>query len=826
MPLSAEFSRSFDDPGTTAATAQSLTLGQSVYGALETLGDRDWYEIDLLAGQTYVFRLLGAGYDVLEDTELKLRDQNGSIIARNDDTGGDFTYNSTITYTPGLSGTYYLDAGAYLDFGTGHFVLTAVLDDPAGVVLTADEIAWQLTNNFERFFSNGDQNRNVPAEAYDISSVGRTITYDVTGLTTEGQNLAESALQMWSDISEIAFVESSGSAQITFDDSDKEITAYNVNTPGPGNTIARSNLQVTTGWLDRFGTSYDSYSFETYVHELGHALGLGHSGNYNGSAVYGEDNFYLNDGMHLTVMSYMQSQNDEFSFADYNTYVNASFRWVLTPGIADIIAIENLYGLSTTTRTGNTTYGYGSNTGNPVLDQLTSLNDAAAENYVAFTLFDSGGVDTVNLSGFSGDQRIDLTEGALSDVLGGVLNMGIAYGTVIERARGGAGDDELIGNDAVNRLDGGAGADQMAGGAGNDTYIVDQSGDVIIEHIDGGIDTVEASSSVTLAFAVERLVLTGTNLSGYGNGLDNRISGAAGNDVLRGVAGDDILIGNDGADTLWGGAGADTLAGGSGRDVAYYLDAGAGIAASLANASVNTGEAAGDVYTSVEDLTGTNYDDVLSGLAGDRNNTLRGGGGNDILKGYSGADRLYGNAGNDRLEGGIGADLLVGGTGRDAATYVLAATGVTVSLTAPGVSTGDAAGDAFYSIEDLIGSAHDDQLEGNAGANRLTGGEGADRFVFRAPGAVDTITDFTVGEDQIRLYSSGFPGLSAGFLDEEAFRASATGGAADGVDRILYNTSDGTLAFDSDGTGSAAAVVFARLDAGLALGASDVFILA
>ena len=110
-------------------------------------------------------------------------------------------------------------------------------------------------------------------------------------------------------------------------------------------------------------------------------MGLGHGGNYNGSATYGVDNFYVNDSQHLSIMSYMQSVNDEFSRdgTDFNTFVNAQFRWVLTPMIADILAISNLYGLSTTTRTGNTTYGYNSNTGNAALDQAVTLNDPAQQ---------------------------------------------------------------------------------------------------------------------------------------------------------------------------------------------------------------------------------------------------------------------------------------------------------------------------------------------------------------------------------------------------------------------------------------------------------------
>ena len=90
-------------------------------------------------------------------------------------------------------------------------------------------------------------------------------------------------------------------------------------------------------------------------------------------------------------------------------------------------------------------------------------------NYVAFTIFDNGGVDTVDMSGFAGAQRIDLHQGASSDVLGGRLNMGIAYGTVVERAFGGGGNDVITGNQGNNLLRGNNGNDTLLGSVGNDT---------------------------------------------------------------------------------------------------------------------------------------------------------------------------------------------------------------------------------------------------------------------------------------------------------------------------------------------------------------------
>jgi len=142
------------------------------------------------------------------------------------------------------------------------------------------------------------------------------------------------------------------------------------------------------------------------------------------------------------------------------------------------------------------------------------------------------------------------------------------------------GHDTLIGGTGADRLDGGLGADSMEGGADNDTYIVDEAGDVVIEAAGGGYDRIVASISYTLGADLERLSLSGTaDLSGTGNALANRLDGNAGantldggegNDALYGGAGNDTLIGGAGADLLDGGLGADTMEGGTGADRFWF----------------------------------------------------------------------------------------------------------------------------------------------------------------------------------------------------------------------------------------------------------------
>ncbi|MDR7297466.1 Ca2+-binding RTX toxin-like protein [Pelomonas aquatica] len=359
------------------------------------------------------------------------------------------------------------------------------------------------------------------------------------------------------------------------------------------------------------------------------------------------------------------------------------------------------------------------NTGAAAGDSYASIENLAGSNYND-ALVGDGNVNVI--SGGDGDDAIegrggaDVIHGGLGndtvsyatsgaavqvDLVTGIGNGGDAQGNLLDGVenlvgsnfadtlKGDAGDNRLDGGNGDDLLDGGAGADQLIGGAGNDTA------------------TYAGATAGVKASLVNAANNAGDAAGDSFTSVEN-LTGSAFDDTLEGDAGINKLLGGAGDDVLIGGAGADQLVGGAGSDTASYASALAGLTVSLADTTLNTGDAAGDSFDAIENLTGSGLDDVLIGTAA--------------------ANRIDGGAGNDLLEGGAGADALVGGAGLDTATYAASSAAVTVSLSTGRGSGGDAQGDTLAGIENLTGSAFDDVLTGAAGANVLAGGAGNDTY--------------------------------------------------------------------------------------------------
>ncbi|MFI0843360.1 beta strand repeat-containing protein [Mesorhizobium sp. IMUNJ 23232] len=438
----------------------------------------------------------------------------------------------------------------------------------------------------------------------------------------------------------------------------------------------------------------------------------------------------------------------------------------------------------------------------------------------------------------------NLTGSAFADTLtgnGGINS--ILGGNGNDVLVGLGGDDNLFGNDGDDVLNGGVGADDLSGGLGFDRASYENAAaGVVVALLSPATNTGEALGD-TFA-SIENLTgsafadkLTGTNSA-------NSIIGGAGNDVLIGLGGDDNLFGQDGDDVLNGGAGADDLSGGAGNDRASYENAASGVTAALLSPATNTGEALGDTYASIENLTGSAFADKLTGT--NSANSIIGGAGDDLLIGLGGDDNLFGQDGNDTLVGGTGADDLSGGNGSDTASYSTAAAGVIASLTTPAINTGDAAGDTYSSVENLTGTAFGDTLTGNgainvilggsgadtlngrAGSDTMTGGGNNDNFLFdTALGAtnVDDITDFNFVNDTIQLDNAIFNAIiGVGVLSAAQFAANTSGTAGDANDRIIYETDTGELYYDTNGNAAGGSTLFATLTAGLGITNADFFI--
>ena len=362
-------------------------------------------------------------------------------------------------------------------------------------------------------------------------------------------------------------------------------------------------------------------------------------------------------------------------------------------------------------------------------------------------------LDVINGSVLLSSHSVNVTSGPISE-LRGMGARGLALTT-------GAGAQAITGTRADDTLDGGAGADNLVGGLGNDTYKVDNAGDLVIEAASAGTDIVLASVGHYLFANVENLTLASGagGIFGVGNALANAIYGNEGANLLVAGDGDDTVGGGAAGDSLFGEGGADTLYGDSGID---YLVGG------LGNDTLYGGDDADALY-------GEDGDDTLYGGNTFHTDILVGGAGNDVLDGRSGQanpdyDELDGGAGNDNYYVDTGADLTYeavgGGTDTVHAFVQVANAGVYLyanvenlilyGTTAFGVGNGlDNTMTGSASGNWLLGGAGNDTLNGKAGADVLFGEGGADTFVFETGTGGDVIGDFQAGTDRISLVGYG-----------------------------------------------------------------------
>jgi Ca2+-binding RTX toxin-like protein len=413
----------------------------------------------------------------------------------------------------------------------------------------------------------------------------------------------------------------------------------------------------------------------------------------------------------------------------------------------------------------------------PDFNGLFSFNRTSAEGRLAISNFESRNIEisaqTLGQFFFHGGNDRYFGEDGDDIILGLGGNDRLEGGADFDILLGGTGDDTMIGGDGDDILGGdtgndyllgGTGVDLLNGGVGDDRLEAGTEGDTVIGGF--GIDEVIYSQSrrgLTIDLEAGRAVIQNPgSLSFVANTLE-------GVENVVATRFDDVIIGNDEANDLFGGLGndsfdggrgADTLDGGASTDTAIYRNSNAGIRITLDDASLNRasfasgGEAEGDTLISIENVIGSSLGDRIFGNNG--RNTLRGEGGDDTLSGFNdddvlvgghGSDTLSGGEGNDTMDGGTGSDTIDGGTpsGTDKVTYVDLGTAVFLKLgngSAAGIasstrvtSSGLASDtDTLRNIDNVVGSGHDDQLEGNTGRNAMNGGLGNDTFIFTTGG--------------------------------------------------------------------------------------------
>jgi serralysin len=413
---------------------------------------------------------------------------------------------------------------------------------------------------------------------------------------------AEQAMQAWADVANIRFVRvgigSAGEAAYSNDaailfgnySSGESGSAAFANYPGSTSSSSAAgdvwiNINAGTNSLPSMG----NYGAQVLIHEIGHAIGLAHPGDYNagddgGPITYANSAEYYEDTRQYTVMSY---------FSEANTGASYGGRYAAAPQLDDIRAAQIEYGANMSTRTGDTVYGFNANAGR---DWFVATNSSSR---VIFAVWDAGGRDTFDFSGYSQNQLIELREGFFSNVGGLVGNVAVAQGAQIENAIGGFGNDTITGNALANSLVGGAGFDSIFAGAGADT-------------IDGGAGT-------------SYLRGEDGNDSIVGGSAFDDIHGNVGNDTGRGGAGDDYVVGGKDSDLLFGDDGADLVYGNLGADTG---DGGAG-------------------------------NDIVRG--GQENDSISGGAGDDFMSGDKGSDTVSGGAGADifHISSGAGLDRIL-----------------------------------------------------------------------------------------------------------------------------------------------------------------------
>ena len=604
---------------------------------------------------------------------------------------------------------------------------------------------------------------------------------------------AELALQSWSDLANITFTRVGGdgyssSSQITF-------ANYNSGAAGAGAfgyyPPAGGGVWVNISQSANQNPGNLNYGRQTLTHEIGHTIGFQHPGDYNagnGNPTY-NDAVYYEDSRQYSLMSY---------WSETNTGGDFQGNYAAAPLLDDIAAVQRLYGANMTTRTGDSVYGFNSNTNRDFYTATTANSE------LVFAAWDAGGTDTFDFSGYADNQTIELRQGFFSNVGGLTGNVSIAMGAVIENAVGGSGRDHITGNSAANVLNGGAGNDMLYGREGNDVLL-------------GGGASAARPSGISLGSGqLNQTANAGNNSQGTAVDLSNRFSLANDPNIgnatstphvtVQGVgagasspSGDfyRVTINNPGAtivvDVDQAGLStplADTyvsIFNSAGQEVAHNDDSlvsdGAGGSTSTLDSYLTyTFATAGTYYIQIRSYygqitAGEHYRFQLS-ISGEL------GGGAEVLDGGTGADRMEGGAGDhiyyvdnvgDRvIEANVaGTDLV-----NSSVSFSLAGQYVE-NLTLTGTGAINGTGNSLANL--IIGNSGNNDLDGASGADTMQGGAGDDDYYVQNAG--DRVIEAS-GQGLDRVFSSVSFSLAGQYIEQLTLTGT---GAINGTGNSLAN---------------------------------------